>query len=189
MKVTKCFVVIFLFMFTSCLNKNNNSSNYGEELKQYHLNPKDGKTIVASSIFDSIKYITLPFNDNTVIASIDKLEIYDSCFYFWDKIGRKIYCFDYKGNYIFQLDKRGQGPGEYTEITDFIIEKELQQIHVLDRNLKKILCYDLRGNFIKDVKIEVSAMQFASVQSGWLLYTMGGPDYFIDKKNMDLIYI
>jgi len=152
--------------------------------KVYPVDPKAGKTIYASSVFDSIAYLTLPFDEITTIGSIDKIEVYNSKYYFWDKIGRKIWCYDNRGNYIFKLDKRGQGPGEYTQIYDFNIDKEHQQIQILDRNLRKILCYDLNGNYIKDVKLEVAASQFAVLQNGFLLHT-GGMDIFMGKdKNL-----
>jgi hypothetical protein len=152
-------------------------------IKEYPVNPKDGKIIYTSSIFDSISYLTLPLSNNTIIGSIDKIEIHKSRYYFWDKTGKKIWCFDFLGNYIFQIDKRGQGPGEYLQIYDFDIDKERQQIQILDRSLRKILCYDLNGNYIKDIKMEVAASQFTVLQDGFLLYTKGVDIFMGRDKN------
>ena len=173
-----------MFVFVSCLHKQskNTVTTFTDNVmtKEYPVNPKDGKTIYASSVFDSIAYLTFPFEDNTTIGSINKLEVHNSRYYFWDGISKKIWCYDLNGNYIFQIDKRGQGPGEYLEISDFNIDKERQQIQILDRSLRKILCYDLNGNYIKGIKMEVAANQFAVLQNGFLLYTRGA-DIFMDK--------
>ena len=181
-KLVKFFTVLFVFVLASCSHKQNNNVFIDDALfKDYPIDPKDAKRIFASSIFDSIVYISLPLSDSTIIGSIEKLEVYDSCFYFWDKIEKKIWCFDFMGNLVFQIDKRGQGPGEYLQIYDFNIDKGCRQIQILDRNLRKILCYDLlNGNYIKDIKIEVAASQFAILNNGFLLYTRGA-DIFMGK--------
>ena len=175
-------VILFILVFASCSHKKNDDySINGTFTKVYPVDPKESKIVYLSSIFDSISYQTFQLSDSTVIGSIDKIEIHNFRYYFWDKIGRKIWCYDLDGNFIFKLDKRGQGPGEYLGISDFNIDKERQQLLILDQNSKKILCYDLNGNHIKNFAIDVSAVQFAIVENGWLLYSRGGPDFLRDK--------
>ena len=181
MKLIKFIICLLLFGLTSCSPKQSDTFINDVMLKDYPVNPKDAELIYASSIFDSIAYVCLPFTDSTVIGSIEKLEIFDSHYYFWDRIGKKIWCYDFNGDYVFQLDKRGQGPGEYIQINDFNIDRERQQIQILDRGSRKILCYDMAdGRYIKDVKIDVAAWHFAVLQNGFLLYTRG-VDIFMGK--------
>ena len=102
----KYIIIPLLFLFISCNHKQKENTVTilnGVTTKEYPVDPTDGKTIYASSIFDSIAYLTLPFTDSTVIGSIRKIEVHNSRYYFWDGIGKKIWCYDLEGNYIFQI--------------------------------------------------------------------------------------
>jgi hypothetical protein len=43
--------------------------------------------------------------------------------YILDKRNSSIVMFDVNGNYLNQLDRRGNGPGEYLDIADFTVSR------------------------------------------------------------------
>lgn len=68
--------------------------------------------------------------------------------FFDDSTKGKILLFKKNGEFVRTIGKKGQGPGEYTAISDVAINIKKQLIYVI--TLPKILCYDLEGNFIKE---------------------------------------
>ena len=181
----KCLLIIALIV-SSCSNKPSKQS-LDSTIQVYPISPKDGINVLTSFLFDSITYLPLETNNNTLIGSVDKLEVFDFHYYLLDKKNKKIWCYDLDGKYIFQIYKRGNGPGEYLNISDFTIDEVNKHILILDREIRKILYYDLNGNHIKSVDIEVNARNFAKLNSSFLLYT-GGADIFMGKKQQKYGY-
>jgi len=58
--------------------------------------------------------------------------------------------FDRQGKFIRKIAKKGQGPGEYVYLSDFVINEEQRHIYILSSHTWKILVYDFDGNHIKD---------------------------------------
>jgi hypothetical protein len=52
---------------------------------------------------------------------------------------------------LFGIDRIGQGPGEYTSLYDFLIDKNLHHL-VLRSDDRKFLHFDMQGNFLYEVK-------------------------------------
>jgi hypothetical protein len=86
-----------------------------------------------SQIASGIEYIPLSTSKEAIIKFIDKIRI----------SGRKIYlkvnatelmCFSKEGQYLFKLDKKGRGPGEYTSITDCDISTDGKSLVILSKD-------------------------------------------------------
>ena len=52
---------------------------------------------------------------------------------------------DNTGTFLYKIGHQGQGPGEYSKITDFDVAN--QNIYLLDSGQRKILEYNLNGDF------------------------------------------
>lgn len=183
----KIYLLIILVLTLISCRERTKKYPFSDEIEIYNMNPGEGKKMSTSSLFDSISYIPLETTKDIVIGSIDKMEAFDSYFFILDKRTKKIWCFDSLGKYIFQIDKKGKGPGEYLDIFDFNIDKENKQILVLDRNSQKILYYDFSGQYLKDVQLDVKARLFALLNNKFLLYT-SGVDIYMKKENNDYGY-
>jgi hypothetical protein len=105
-----------------------------------------------SEIFDRIELIPLETNDLSLIKSISKLKYSDGKFYILDEAQFILFIFDEHGKYLNRIAKRGQGPGEYTLIYDFLVNKDREQIEMLSP-YKFIYCYDFDGKFIKKLDL------------------------------------
>jgi hypothetical protein len=59
-------------------------------------------------------------------------------------------CFDLSGKFLFNIDRIGQGPGEYTYFDDFFVDTNLQHLVFINGN-KRFMHFDLNGNFLYNV--------------------------------------
>jgi hypothetical protein len=146
--IMKYKVIYILFMLASILNS-------------CSIKHDDNTTIVTVDVstkadiddfFKDYYAITLATEDECLIADIDKIIIDSDKIYILDRRNFLIYIFDIKGNYLNKLSKRGNGPGEYFDITDFIVVDS--SIFVLSRVMKKILVYSENLDFIKNYPLD-----------------------------------
>ncbi len=69
-------------------------------------------------ILDKYHYITLETSDESLIGEIKKIVIQNDKLYVLNSQST-IKVFDDKGKFLSGIDKKGRGPGEYIEISDF----------------------------------------------------------------------
>ncbi len=70
----------------------------------------------------------------------------------WSNDG-DIFVFDRKtGKALRKINRKGEGPEEYSHITDIVLEEENNEIFINCLSLKKIVVYDLSGNFKRSFK-------------------------------------
>ena len=123
-------------------------------------------TLRYSSFVDSISYIRLETSDECLIGKIADVTFSDENIFVLDEYKQVIWIFNKKGKYLTQIAKKGNGPGEYTKISQIEYDKVTKQILALDLWTKTILYYDLNGNFIRKVQLEIYVSDFKIVPQG-----------------------
>ena len=58
-----------------------------------------------------------------------------------------IFIYNRKGKALKKINRRGQGPEEYTNISKVFLDEENAEIFVNDYHIKKVIVYDLNGKF------------------------------------------
>lgn len=112
--------------------------------------------VKASGIFQDFSFIKLETSDSCVLAPLKNIEMYSDKIYITDIVFEGIYIFDRKGNLLETFDRLGKGPGEYSNIDDFLIDEQQQTIEILDGNKKKIFIYNLTDlHFIKTIEVPI----------------------------------
>jgi len=99
-------------------------------------------------------------NDDFLFSYIDKIVLSEDYIYILDWISRRILIFDHNGNPVRSLSKRGRGPGEYLQISDFDVD-ENGSIWVIDGQSDILLKYSPTCEFIEsqDLKYEIHALK------------------------------
>ncbi|WP_158712916.1 6-bladed beta-propeller, partial [Parabacteroides pacaensis] len=145
MKITQFILIFFLCIFFSCGKKNKKEYKYSSESTQI-INIPDQLNITthADSIFSTLSFVPLETTDECMITFVMNLKIIDSLIYINDGL-KRLLVFDSNGKFKYQIGSKGNGPGEYLEMRDYIIYKD--RIEILD--FKKILTYSLTGEYIK----------------------------------------
>lgn len=116
------------------------------------------ETIEFSELFSDERLVCLETNDNGLIGEdIQGIRLINDKIYIFD--WSKILIFDKDGHYLNNIDKRGQGPEEYTNIFDFEVNSN-GDIIVLPGS-KKLMFYDADGHFKRsiDLKLNASSLQ------------------------------
>jgi hypothetical protein len=109
----------------------------------------------ASELFERIKIIPLETTDLSLAGrSIDRIEVWNDKIFIANHLGShvNILCFDLFGKFLFHIDRMGQGPGEYTFLDDFFIDKNLNHVVFISEPNNRTLHFDMRGNFLYDIR-------------------------------------
>ena len=149
------FVIIFNLTFSSC------GRNIQEQLaeRKIELNPTKSEQIRLSQLFLSADVYNFDIAD-VVYERPRKIIVKNNIFYFLSK--NKIIVSDEYGNLILFLSRRGNGPGDYIEITDFQVEDN-GNILVNDATGRKMIRYSTKGEYINTINHQLIASKFIKV--------------------------
>ena len=148
-----------------------------------------------ASIFDyfrSIELIPLETSPDVLIAYLSKVIVHEDKYYTFDKRQSIINVFDETGKFLFKIDKKGQGFGEYNFIQDININPFSGNLELLEA-YGAVHIFDLSGNYIEKKRIEyddfAAVHMFAPVdQHTHVFYAMFEPEkiiYFnLDEKKL-----
>lgn len=142
-------IIILSIIFASCTSI---SSFNSDELEQININISDSEGFISASYIiksDSASVIKI---DNSHIVSTTDVKICDGSFYFVSPIENTIDIFSSNGAYLRSIGKWGQGPGEYTAISDFYPTSNY--IYILDFYIKKIFVYDYNNTCVREIKLD-----------------------------------
>lgn len=107
------------------------------------------------SLFDyfrSIELIPLETSPDVLIVGIMKMIVHQDKYYALDPLQCIIFVFDNTGKFLFKIDKKGQGEGEYGFIRDFNINPFSGNLEILEA-YGKVHVYDVSGNYIETKRI------------------------------------
>lgn len=162
-------------MFSSCENATNSNRSKIEVLDL----ASDFKADL-SDLFDTVRIIPLETSDFSLVGiQIKKVEYFEDRFYLLNVLNSRsnILCFDKNGAFLFKIDNIGNGPGEYTYLGDFLIDKAQRKL-VLFGGHGQVLYYNLDGQYL-----ERKTMPDESFLSNVAYYN---DTVYIAKNNADL---
>lgn len=200
------FFCLLFISIGSCTTSTRKDVSYDSDIIELNLDEvKMEDSILASSIFASVKPILLETTEESMIGEIDGIQVIDSLIFILDKnIAKSLFIFNKDGSFIRKLGKLGNGPGEYLDISDFTIDKANEKIYTLDPGSEKINVYDLRnGRFIKQLpfkdenasythiqyeenRLYVDAFFYKRMNSGPILYVLDAENGTILSKWLDI---
>jgi hypothetical protein len=108
-------------------------------------------------------YIKLDSTDDALFRKIDKIKIVDDKIYISDWKLRKLLAFNMDGSFAGLVGRRGQGPGEYLQVTDFDVDTN-GTVYIIDGQADKLFIFDSAFQFISVTKLpfEVGIIQLLS---------------------------
>lgn len=123
--------------------------------KNYHID----------SVYENFRYIKLESTTNSLIGKYDKIKFENDTIYVLEKSNSQqcIFAFNTNGKFLFKIDAKGRGPGEYIKIDDFYINTSSKYIGVLSNS--KILKYSFNGEAVGELNFKdqyVSNIQFSN---------------------------
>lgn len=116
----------------------------------------DDKLNDIPNIVSHIDVICLEETENSLLASIQKVERVDSIYIVWDdKTG--IHCFNEHGKFLNNISHRGEAYDEYLKINTFIVDSE-KNILIFDDVLHKIFKFKLDGTYVSSQKLDTNSL-------------------------------
>lgn len=112
-----------------------------------HVEFDEESAVSIDSLFTNPQFIRLETNEEVLIASYNKILLYDELIFILSNSfdQQAIFIFDTDGNFQLKIDERGRGPGEYEEINDFYIDTESREVGVL--TFSRIIKYNFQGEY------------------------------------------
>lgn len=137
----------------------------------------DAVDSIGYSLFiDSIEYINLETNDSCLIKKITDMAVSENRLFVFDQSQQTIWIFDREGKYLNKIYKKGNGPGEYSQIYQFEYDSKDNQIVVLSSYQRKLLFYTLEGDYIKTVDLGIRVQDFKISPDGGFILSKAGID-------------
>lgn len=180
MKLLLKYSCLILLIFSSCNKKQELETN--EIVVSY----KSDKQIKASSFIEDFKIVQLSTDDDNLIFQISKIQYLNENIYIHDLPGNCVFIFNDDGTLHKKLDKRGAGPGEYVQITDFFVDGD--DLLVLDITQQAILRYDNDLEFVDKTNFRSLASTLIAQNNSYFIYnepSNRNPDYQFTLLNED----
>ncbi|MDR2145397.1 MAG: 6-bladed beta-propeller [Tannerella sp.] len=164
MKKTKMtFAIILLVVLTGCGSGKHSTDDFitVDVTASY---PK--KELILQDFMD-VEYIPLETNDEFITQGI---VLYVSRKYILTRnqgMDGVIFIFDRNGQGIRKINRKGQGPEDYTFINSLVLDEDEGEIFVHDYSQSKILVYDLNGKFSRSLKynIDDDTLKYSDLQN------------------------
>lgn len=146
-----CFSII---IFLGC-NKKKTKNTYIDSENVVSISISNfEKVFYDTAYFKKPQIIVLETNEESFLSEIKRISYDDNILFIFDKSLMKISFFDVTGKYINSIDRRGNGPEEYIQISDFAIDTSKKQIILLCDIPNKLMYFDYTGTFIQEKKLD-----------------------------------
>jgi hypothetical protein len=176
------FIVLCIVLFTCCKKEVEESLFKTYYIEDVYDQPE--KIVYIDSISSGIKVIPLETSNDVLIMTIAAVYLYNNFLFVIHESSCSV--FDMDGNYLRDIGRRGNGPGEYTGIWELCFQDEFVFIH--DIVIKKLFRYTLDGEFINAILLsdDYEKVQFVgnNVLIGFL--SIGHGDKMSRLKYIDL---
>lgn len=161
------FLIFFLFslgIFISCVNKANEEIKGFQEVVNFEEVIETDSLISPRVLFSDVDYILLKTPDSLRVTIARKIKELGDTLLILDEKKRILFGFDDRGNFINLIGRKGEGPEEFREVTDFDVFNN--QIFVYSRADFSVFVFDSKFNFLKRFKIDKWGAQMSLLESG-----------------------
>lgn len=145
-------IFVYLLLFTSLLLINSCQSKKQMNPDILTIDVRYGikhnkPTISLDDDIKSIEYIPLETNDSCLIGNILDLRISEDYIFIYNGKASEVLQFDKKGHFVRQIGREGNGPGEYSMITELAIDDAHKKVFIFQYS-GAVLTYSFEGEFL-----------------------------------------
>lgn len=132
-------------------------------IPEIECEPKD---VSYKDICDSVFIVRLETTEECLIGKASKMFFHNDTIFVKDKY-QSLYMFAPDGKYIRQIGSRGQGPGEYAELTDFFVD---DSVYIWDNMQNKLSIFNKNGTFLYSKIAPFLSCQFGKLNSQTFIF-------------------
>lgn len=170
-KSTYLLLAILLSCLFSCQEKTSSETDQKLDI-HYDLDEVSPATKLSDVIGD-YSFIKLQTKGAPLLGETWKVVTDKDKIFIQNSSTNTIEIFANQGNYVRTIGKIGEGPGEYLELTDFVLIPEKETLAILDTGEQKVLFYRFDGSWINDIKIDFFARRFEKTKTGFAFLMSG----------------
>lgn len=162
-------ISVFLIIFCGCSQNRTNllPSNITTSDSIYFSESTD---VLLQDIIDSIYWIPLESSHINIFDCISKMSVIDNFILIASRNQSIIQVYSNKGEFLYQISNKGNGPKEYLEIATFTATNT--SIYVLDNYTHKISQYNINtGEFIRKTDIPFIAWDMEAFDDNDFLFS------------------
>lgn len=160
------FFILIIFCFVQCTKQKTDTC---QNVQTLAINPKQINPIKFSNLFSAQEVIKVSNDSINVLSKPSKLLTADNHFYFCSN--NILFVYDQEGNCILNINKKGNGPGEYITISDFSIDSDKKLLEINDGEGGKIVRYDMNGNYVGEIKYKLFSSNFVNYRNDLYMYS------------------
>ena len=126
-------------------------------------------SLLLSESTEKLEIVSLEMTDQSMLGEIRRIQVTDHNI--WIDHGREfyIYRFSRSGKFLNKIGSIGQGPGEYTTYSTFLVDEDKKEVYII-ANTNGVLAYDFEGNFKrKIIDIQMILQLFSSPYDQYIL--------------------
>ena len=179
-------IILYLssVVFFGCGKKNQKASVNMDGVTTISVSSVE-ETLQDTSCFKKPQIIVLETIEESLLSRIDRISFDENRLFIFDKNLMEILSFDLTGKYIGKVKNRGQGPGEYIQISDFAIDINQKQMILLCDVPNKLMYFTYDGTFVKEEKLDDYYMQLVTDNSYIYLERMNNTE--IEKGQLGIL--
>lgn len=154
-------------MLQACSKKVKHAS---DNLEKLTIDINQAEKIKYHELIDtgSIKYIALQTLPESLLGRIERLKVFDDRFICVSN--KKVLVFGNNGGFLYSINKKGKGTGEYLSIADVHMDN-VGNIYILDRRGRKIVKYNEGGLHLSTLNTGLIGESFAKITKDvWAIY-------------------
>jgi len=137
-----------LFCSTSILvGCRNSSAVHSDGVPVIRIEAENSEEVIKSL---KIGYQQFELNDSSQIGTIGCVEEFGDLIFVSSGENNSLLAFSSTGSFVSTIGSRGEGPGEYIDVTSFSIDSSNNTIYVYDEQQEKLICYDAKTFAFKD---------------------------------------
>ena len=145
-------VLIVVIAFMSCSNRIEEHIKY----VSYEIVPSDVYKWNLEEVIDTSFIVSLETSPSSLLGNLYKVEI-DCIIGVSDNISNSLFLYTLDGKLLSNLSNKGLGPGEFVQISDFVISPQDSTVKILDAMQKKILIYSWDGRYIEENRLSLNS--------------------------------
>lgn len=167
--LSKLILILIPFFLLSCgggssTENAENQVEKQESFRSYQLDLKGG-SIPFAELINEIKITRLEETKESLLGYVRQVEFYEDQMIIPGDDG-DIYVFSSSGGFLKRINRKGEGPEEYTGYNDIWLEDGVLTIH---NSGTSIIRYDLEGNFIGRERLTERASHLHPFKEGYAL--------------------
>ena len=151
MKNTIISIILLLSAFFISCRKGEHSSL---SLKCYNVEQTIDATLkelCIDSISSDISIIPIETSNDILIKEISRIYFYHDLLFVVHTNSNRCSVFDLKGKYLYDIGRKGNGPGEFTSISSLFFLED--NVGIFDFLQRKIFYYSINGKFESEVRM------------------------------------